>query len=65
MNKINSDKPMCAKAIYFKDNNKPLKDRIIFVSDRFLIVAQSENDTAPTWYNFDGIDRIEGAEIYR
>lgn len=62
MNMINCNKPMYAKAIYVKGNSKPLRDRIVFFADRFLIVAQDENDTAPTWYNVDMIDKITGVE---
>lgn len=58
-------KPMFARAIYLKGNPQPLENRAIAVVGRFLIVADSLNDTAPTWYNVDGVDRIEGAEKLR
>ncbi len=63
MNMINFNKPMHAKAIYIKGISKPLRDKVVFFTDRFLIVAQDENDTAPTWYNVDRIDKIVGVEV--
>jgi len=36
----------------------------VYLADNFLIVAQDENDTSPTWYNIDTVERLEGvAEI--
>lgn len=59
---ISINKPLKAKAIYFKGNNKPLRDRLIYIAGNFLVVAQDENDTAPTWYNVDKVERLEGVE---
>ncbi len=59
----NINKPLRAKSIYFKDgNNKPLRDRLVWITSAFLVVAQDENDTAPTWYNVDMVERLEGVE---
>ena len=62
MEKLNIYRPLRAQAIYLKGNSKPLRDRIIFVSSNFLIVGKDINDTAPTWYNIDLVNRLEGVE---
>lgn len=62
MERLNVNKPLRVQAIYFKGNGKPLRDRIVWVAANFLVVARDENDTAPTWYNVDKVDRLEGVE---
>lgn len=62
MKKLNIDKPLKVQALYLKGNNKPLRNRIVFIAGNFLIVAQDEEDTAPTWYNVDKVDKLEGVE---
>lgn len=61
--RINVNKPVKIKAIFLKGSNKPLRDRIAWIAVNFLVVAQDENDQAPTWYNVDQISRLEGVEI--
>lgn len=60
MKKLNLNKPLEVQAIYFKGNSKPLRNRIVFIADNFLIVGQDEEDTAPTWYNMDKVEKLEG-----
>lgn len=62
MNRLNITKPLKVKALYLKGNSKPLHDRIVYIAGNFLIVGQDEEDTAPTWYNMDKIDKLEGVE---
>ena len=40
-----------------------MKNRLIWITDRFLITAKNKNDVYPVWYNIDGIDRMVGVEI--
>lgn len=63
MQRLSMNKPMKAAAIYFKGKSMPLRDRLIWVSGNFLIVAQDEEDVKPTWYNIDRIDKLEGVEV--
>ena len=60
--RLDLNKPLKVKGIYIKGNSKPLHDRICFIAGNFLIVAKDENDTAPTWYNVDKVDKLEGVE---
>ena len=60
--RANINKPLRVKAIYLKGNNKPLLDRIVWIYYNFLVVAENENDSSPTWYNIDMIDRLESVE---
>lgn len=63
MQRISINKPLKCKAIYIKgNNNKPLRDRLIYIARSFLIVGQDDNDTAPTWYNVDQVIKLEGVE---
>ena len=62
MERINVIKPLRAKGIYLKGNSKPLHNRIIWIAGNFLVVAEDEEDTAPTWYNIDKVDKLEGVE---
>lgn len=62
MERININEPLKAAAIYLKGSSKPLRNRIIWVAYNFLVVAQDIEDTAPTWYNVDKVDRLEGVE---
>ena len=63
MQRLNINMPLRASAIYFKDQEAPLPERIIYVAGNFLVVAEDENDTAPTWYNVDLIARLEGVTM--
>lgn len=63
MQRLNITVPLRASAIFFKDQEAPLLDRIIYAAGDFLVVAEDENDTAPTWYNVDLIARLEGVTI--
>lgn len=45
------------------DDAEPLTDKIIFLTDNYLIVADGENDDHPTWYNKNIIARLEGVEV--
>lgn len=65
MERFIANKPLRAAAIYFKGKLPPLRNRIVWVAGDFLVVAKDENDTAPTWYNVDRIDRLEGVEQMR
>ena len=60
--RANINKPLRVKAIYLKGNDKPLLDKIVCVYYNFLVVAENENDSSPTWYNIDTIDRLECVE---
>ena len=60
--RLDINKPLKVKGIYIKGNSKPLHDRICFIAGNFLIVAKDENDTAPTWYNVDQVNKLEGVE---
>lgn len=51
----------CA-AVYLKGSKEPLQNKVVYILDNFLIVAADEEDTAPTWYNVDRVDRLEGVE---
>ncbi len=62
MLKLELTKAYKAKAIYLKGSSKPLYDRIVFFAGNFLVVAQDANDTSPTWYNVDRVNRVEGVE---
>ena len=63
MQRLNITKPLKCKAIYLKgNNNKPLRDRHMYIAGNFLVVGKDENDTAPTWYNVDKVDKLEGVE---
>lgn len=65
MERISVNKPLRAKAIYFKGKSQPLRNRLVWVAGNFLVVAQDEFDTAPTWYNADRVDKLEGVEQLR
>ena len=57
-----TERPLKARAIYFKGSQEPLINRIIWVAGNFLVVANDKDDTAPTWFNVAKIDRLEGVE---
>ena len=61
--RINVNKPLRVKAIYFKGNTEPLEDKVIWIASNFLVVAHDESDAAPTWFNVDNVDRLEGVEV--
>ena len=63
MGTVNNRLPFKCKAVYLKDSKEPLQNKIVFILDNFVIVAADEKDTAPTWYNVDKVDRLEGMEI--
>lgn len=62
MGMANNRLPFKCAAVYLKDSKEPLQNKIVYIMDNFLIVAADEEDTAPTWYNMDRVDRLEGVE---
>ena len=60
--RLELNKPLKVKAIYIKGNSKPLRDRCVYIAGNFLVVAKDEEDTAPTWYNVDQVNKLEGVE---
>lgn len=62
MQRINANRIMHVAAIYLKGNSKPLQDRYILITERFIIVAKDTEDAAPTWYNVDQVNKLEGVE---
>ena len=62
MLKLNTNQPLLAKFIYLKGDEAPMKNRLIWITDRFIITAKNQNDICPTWYNIDMIDRMLGVE---
>ena len=62
MKKLVINKPLRVASIFFKGKQQPLRNRIVWMAGNFLVVAKDENDTAPTWYNVDRVDRLEGVE---
>lgn len=65
MERLTVNKPLRAAAVFFKGKSQPLRNRIVWIAGGFLVVARDENDTAPTWYNVDRVDRLEGVEQLR
>lgn len=59
MNK-NPNKFLQVDNIYIRNEPEPLKNRVVFIMDHFVIVARDQNDTAPTWYNVEMIEKLEG-----
>lgn len=57
-----TSQPMRVKAVYFTDDQEPLRDVVAVVAGRFLLVTQDENDTDGTLYNLDVIRTLEGVE---
>lgn len=64
INKVNTNRALSVKAIHFNDDKAPLKNCIIYVLDRFIIVFNDADDTAPTWYNIDTIKQLDGVTVY-
>lgn len=56
----NINKPLQVEAIYIKDEPEPLKNCVVFILDRFVIVARDMNDGAPVWYNINRVEKLEG-----
>ncbi len=63
MQRVNTNRPLKAAAIFLKGNKEPLTDKDIFITERFLVVASEWEDEAPVWYNLDNVDRLEGVTI--
>ena len=63
--KLITNTPLRARAVYIANTPEPLKDRVIWIAGGFVVIAKDENDTAPTWYNSNLIARIEGVELLR
>lgn len=55
------------EALYIKGQEEPIKDCAVFFLDNFVIVATDQNETAPTWYNINIVEKLEGvtAETYK
>lgn len=59
MKKIRTDIPLHVGKIVLK-NLREIDDRIVFITDRFLIVAKYSNEGPVTFYNLDSVDRLIG-----
>ena len=62
MQRINTNRPLKVERIYLKGHVQPIENCEVFIMDRFLIVSKDEN-TAPTWYNLDCIEKLVGVEL--
>lgn len=67
MAKVDLNKPLQVGAVYIKGKPDPIQNCVVFVLDHFVIIARNMNDTAPTWYNVNLIEKLEGvaAETYK
>lgn len=64
MQQFNS-KYMQVKALYLIGEKEPVKDIVIYFTTHFIITFTGEEDTAPTWYNINAVERMEGVEPYK
>ena len=62
MAKVDLNKPLQVDLIYIKGRPDPIQNRVVFMLDNFIIVADNMNDTAPTWYNVNLIERLVGVK---
>lgn len=59
MQKIRTDIPLNVWKVTFKDDREPLLSRVVFITERFLIVLDDENKEDPTFYNLDIVETLE------
>lgn len=59
------NKCLLVKEVYLMNTIEPLKDCIVWMAGDFVIIAQDENDTAPTWYNSRIVTKLKGAQVLR
>ena len=62
MKRLDINKPLKVHELFLKGHKKPISDCVVFIAGNFLVVGVDEEDTAPTWYNVDLIDRLVGVE---
>lgn len=65
MEKLITNKPLLAKAIYFKNGYQTIHNCLVWIAGNFVVIARDESDNAPTWYNTNIIERMEGVEQIR
>ena len=56
---------LSVQTVIFMDSaeHEPLHDVFVWVNDRFIIVANDINDSAPTWYNVATVASMDGVEV--
>ncbi len=64
MIKINPNRLLTATAVYFKDDKAPIKNCVLFILDKFVIIGTDPDDDAPTWYSINLIDHITGVNYW-
>ena len=62
MVEIDSTKPLNVRRIDLTDGTV-LYDKTVFIAGGFLIVGANREDTAPTWYNLQTVERLEQVTI--
>ena len=62
MQRINTNRPLKVERIYLKGHAQPIENCEVLIMERLLIVSEGE-DTAPTWYNLDCIEKLVGVEL--
>lgn len=55
-------RPLPCKALFLKGQEEPLRDCVVCFAGSFVIVAKDNTDTAPTWYNVERVEKLEGVE---
>lgn len=61
MNRLRFNNPVRCQSVCLKDGSK-LNDCLVYILDFFVIVAIEGQEDAPTWYNADLIERLEGVQ---
>lgn len=60
---IPTNRLLKVKRIVLKNGKKPVSDCVVWMNGAFAVVGTDETDTAPTWYNVDTIEKMEGVEV--
>ena len=63
MKLINTSRPFKVAAVVLR-SGEILADKIIMLSDNFIVVFTGEDDSAPTWYNITEVLRLDRVEVY-
>lgn len=59
---IDSTKPLHVKLIHLA-NGDTLEDKTVFIVSGFLIVEADNPEQAPTWYNLQNVEALQGVTM--
>jgi len=61
---LSFSKPLKVARLYLWESGVPETNKIVWINDHFLVMADDKKDSPRTWYAIDKVRLMEGVEPY-